>query len=251
MTGRHGIIAATLVPPGAREPAEDAAQNDDAGRGGDTCGTRTPQLPPSPAQAHAPRRMLTPTPQPLLQAALGPGPAPPAAQAVLAAAPLRTLAAGDTLLRAGDRWRHLYAVDSGVLRLYYLDRQGQSSNKNFYLDGALLWPITPRLAQAPVDFWIEAVTPARVWALPWPAWQAAGQDWPAWQALERRVLAALLDDKMQRERQFLQRSASQRYEDLCAQRPDWLARIPLRHLASYLGITDVALSRIRRRLNPG
>jgi hypothetical protein len=38
---------------------------------------------------------------------------------------------------------------------------------------------------------------------------------------------------------------------LCALRPEWLARIPLRHLASYLGITDVALSRIRRRLNPG
>jgi hypothetical protein len=40
-------------------------------------------------------------------------------------------------------------------------------------------------------------------------------------------------------------------EALCAARPEWLTRIPLRHLASYLGITDVALSRIRRRLNPG
>ncbi len=198
-----------------------------------------------PAPATLPARPLPA----LLEAALGP--APWAAQGLLATAPLRALEAGDVLLRAGERWTQLFAVARGVLRLYYLDRHGQSSNKNFYLDGALLWPITPRLAQVPVDFWIEAVTPAQVWALPWADWQAAGRDWPAWLALERRLLAALLDDKMQRERQFLQNSASQRYQDLCAQRPDWLARIPLRHLASYLGITDVALSRIRRRLNPG
>ena len=184
-----------------------------------------------------------------LSSALGVLPAP----ALAAAASARAIHvnAGDALLRAGERWSTLFWVEGGVLRLYYLDLQGQSANKNFHLDGAMLWPLTPALAGRPVDFWIEAITPARVWQLPWPAWQAACSDWPAWQALEHRTLAALLDDKMRREQQFLQRSATQRYEDLCTQRPDWLARIPLRHLASYLGITDVALSRIRRRLNPG
>jgi CRP-like cAMP-binding protein len=160
-------------------------------------------------------------------------------------------AVGQPLLQAGGRWTSLFWVERGVLRLYYLDRRGHSANKNFYLDGALLWPLTRVLAGQPVDFWIEAVTPARVWLLPWPAWQAACAGWPAWQSLERQTLAALLDDKMRREQQFLQCTATQRYEDLCRRRPEWLARIPLRHLASYLGITDVALSRIRRRLNPG
>lgn len=176
---------------------------------------------------------------------------PAPAAAALASARVLQPGTGDALLRAGERWSSLFWVEQGALRFFYLDRQGQAANKNFYLDGAMLWPLTPALAGAPVDFWIEAIGPARVWALPRPAWQAAGADWPAWQALERRTLAALLDDKMRREQQFLQCSAAQRYQALCAARPDWLARIPLRHLASYLGITDVALSRIRRRLNPG
>lgn len=158
---------------------------------------------------------------------------------------------GEPLLRAGGRWSSLWWVECGVLRLFYLDRQGQSASKNFYLDGALLWPLTPALAEQAADFWIEAIAPTRVWALSWPAWRTACGDWSAWQALERRTLAALLDDKMRRERLFLQCSATERYQDLCALRPEWLARIPLRHLASYLGVTDVALSRIRRRLNPG
>jgi hypothetical protein len=111
-----------------------------------------------------------------------------------------------------------------------------------------------------VGFWIDAIGKARIWALPWADWQAASAHIPAWQALERRTLAALLDDKMRREQQFRQCTAAQRYEALCAARPEWLTRIPLRHLASYLGITDVALSRIRRcrrlgrhtrRLEPG
>ena len=66
--------------------------------------------------------------------------------------------------------------------------------------------------------------------------------------LERRTLATLLDDKMRREQQFLQLSAAERYQSLLQEHPDWLHRIPLHHLASWLGVTDVALSRIRRRL---
>jgi hypothetical protein len=90
-----------------------------------------------------------------------------------------------------------------------------------------LWPLTPALTEQRVNFWVEAVAPARVWQLPWPAWQAACANWSVWQALERDTLALSLDDKMQR-------TATQCYAYLCSQRPAWLARIPLRHLASYL-----------------
>lgn len=181
-----------------------------------------------------------------LQAQLGALPDAPAA--VLATARGVPLAAGQPLLQAGQTWSQLFWVEQGALRLYYLDREGRAANKNFYLDGAVLWPLTPALAGSPVDFWVEAIGASRVWVLPWRAWQDACAGWPAWQALERRMLALLLDDKMRREQQFLQCSAEQRYLALCAARPDWLAHVPLRHLASYLGITDVALSRIRRRL---
>jgi CRP-like cAMP-binding protein len=192
--------------------------------------------------------MSTPL-QSFLSSALGQLPAQ--ARAVVASSHAIEASVGEALLRAGERRSSLYWVESGVLRLFYLDRQGQSANKNFYLDGAMLWPLTPALAGQAVDFWIEAIALTHAWTLPWPAWQAACTDWSAWQTLERRTLALLLNDKMRREQLFLQCTATQRYQDLCALRPEWLARIPLRHLASYLGITDVALSRIRRRLNPG
>lgn len=106
-----------------------------------------------------------------LSEALGPLPAP-ARDAVMAA---RSTQAGSAapVLRAGERWASLYWLESGALRLYYLDRKGQSANKNFFLDGAILWPLTPTLAGTAVDFWIETLAPTRLWPLPWPAWQAA------------------------------------------------------------------------------
>lgn len=44
-------------------------------------------------------------------------------------------------------------------------------------------------------------------------------------------------------RQF--RTATERYQELLSQNPDLIQRVPLGHIASYLGITQVSLSRIR------
>ncbi|MEZ5702418.1 MAG: cyclic nucleotide-binding domain-containing protein [Burkholderiaceae bacterium] len=129
-------------------------------------------------------------------------PLPPAATAAAQAATRRLLGKGEPLLRAGERWQQLWWVEAGCLRLYYLDRNGQASNKNFHTDQALLWPITPALREQPVHFWVEATEATTVWALPWAPWSAAVADLPAWQALERRVLALLLEDKMAREHAF-------------------------------------------------
>lgn len=181
-----------------------------------------------------------------LQSALGELPTDLAAQA--STTHRQSLASGEALLRAGDLWSHLWWVEQGSFRLYYLDRQGRAANKNFYLEGAMLWPITPALAQAPSQFWVEAMEPSQVWKLPWVGWQTAAHTFEPWQRLERQVLARLLEDKMSREQQFLQHTTTERYQALLSAHPDWAQRIPLRHLASYLGITDVALSRIRRRL---
>ena len=156
---------------------------------------------------------------------------------------------GQRLLQAGDPWQHLWCVERGALRLYYLDSEGAESNKNFFLEGNLLWPITPRLREAPVMFHVEPMEDdTRVWALPMQSTVAAATAWPAWAQLEHRTLCALLDGKMQREQEFLQLSARRRYEQLLREHPAWAERIPLRHLASFLGMTDVTLSRVRADL---
>ena len=72
--------------------------------------------------------------------------------------------------------------------------------------------------------------------------RTAIQDWTA--ALETWPPADT--QAGQREHDLLALSGRQRYEAFCRQFPALSGRVPLLHLATYLGLTDVSLSRLRR-----
>lgn len=132
--------------------------------------------------------------------------------------------------------------------MYYLDVDGVERNKNFHLDGSWLWPLTPRMRNEPSAFFMAALETTRVWALPMAVLTPVVHRLPSWAALQEHALAHLLDDKMQREQDFLQLDARGRYAALLQRHPHWASRIPLRHLASFLGMTDVSLSRLRAKV---
>ena len=62
------------------------------------------------------------------------------------------------------------------------------------------------------------------------------------------ILEHLLIEKMQREAQFLLQSPEEIYRTLLEKDPKLIQNIPLKYIASYIGITPQALSRIRRRI---
>ena len=62
---------------------------------------------------------------------------------------------------------------------------------------------------------------------------------------EKTPLNAQVVGKEQREYEFLQLSAEERYVQFCRERKEHLSHVPLHQIASYIGITPVALSRIR------
>lgn len=160
----------------------------------------------------------------------------------------KALKRDEPLLQANEFWRDAFWVERGALRLFYIDVDGAESNKNFHLEGALIWPVAPFLRDEPVSFFVTALEPTTVHCLPYEALEQHVGTMPSWAALQLKALSILVEDKMRREQTFLQHTARQRYEALLQMRPDWAQRIPLRHLASYLGMTDVSLSRLRAEM---
>ena len=180
-----------------------------------------------------------------LQAAL---PALPASAAHALAgnfAPMRA-DKGMPLLRQGETWRHVLWIERGALRLYFTRRDGREFNKNFYLDGALLCPLTPATWAAPSQFEIGALEATTVWRADAARWRTQLHALDQWEPLRTELLARLVSHKLQREHDLLTLDARRRYAAFCAREPQLAERVPLLHLASYLGITDVSLSRIRR-----
>lgn len=145
----------------------------------------------------------------------------------------QAMARGAALVSPGDRWAQAYLVDQGLLRLYFLRRDGREFNKNFIPDGTLVCPLTPAMWDEPSLFGIACIERTHLWRCDAARWR---------HALDARGLWGPL----QREHDLLALDGRQRYETFCRRMPALAGRVPLLHLASYLGLTDVSLSRLRR-----
>ena len=64
----------------------------------------------------------------------------------------------------------------------------------------------------------------------------------------RRMAENMFLIKSKREISLLNKTAEERYLDLFSERPKLLKQIPLKYIASYIGVTPQALSRIRKRI---
>lgn len=159
-------------------------------------------------------------------------------------------ARGEGLLAQGEVWREALLVEHGLLHLYFGRRDGREFNKNFFLDGALFCPLTPAMWGQPSLFAIGALEASVVWRADAAALRHGLGEHGAWESLQRRLLERLITHKLQREHDLLTLSGRERYEAFCRREPLLAERVPLGQLASYLGLTDVSLSRIRRQLRP-
>lgn len=156
---------------------------------------------------------------------------------------------GEVLLRQNERWQQVYLIETGLIRLYFLQSNGKEFNKSFYREGQLICPLTLKMQQQASLFGISCLEPCSVWQCSAEQFSAILGNQQAWTQLQSHFLSQLVDHKLQREHDLLSLAAKERYQAFCEREPELAERVPLVQLASYLGITDVSLSRLRNRLN--
>lgn len=154
---------------------------------------------------------------------------------------------GAPVLMQGEVWNQAMVIGKGLVRMHFLRRDGKEFNKNFFTEGALICPLTPEMMMRPSLFGITAVEATTIWRCDANAFQIALAAQGLWEPLRRELLTRLLSAKLQREHDLLALDGRKRYEAFCERFPTLAERVPLMHLATYLGITDVSLSRLRRR----
>ncbi|WP_157976520.1 Crp/Fnr family transcriptional regulator [Parahaliea mediterranea] len=166
----------------------------------------------------------------------------------LAQARERSLARDEYLLRAGEQHHFLCFIDSGLLRLFYVSPEGKERNKAFYTDNHLVGPVSAAISDGPAPFSIQALEASNVLLLPYQPFVAASATHPAVAQLNIRLLSNAFVRNEQREAMLLTCNAEQRYRWLLAQEPELPERLPQHHIASYLGVDAVSLSRLKRKL---
>jgi CRP-like cAMP-binding protein len=169
-------------------------------------------------------------------------------QPLLDLAAEESLKKGEFFTRPGEPVSRFAIVLEGLVRHYYVDARGKESVKAFRGPFEFSGPYAELISGRPSRTFIQALFPARLLCLKWVELQRAAERSAELQGMLRRFAEASFVAKEQREYEFLQLSAEERYQQFCRERADYLAHVPLHQIASYIGITPVALSRIRARL---
>ncbi|MBX7058462.1 MAG: Crp/Fnr family transcriptional regulator [Leptospirales bacterium] len=159
----------------------------------------------------------------------------------------RKIAAGAFYLRPGDSPHEVAFVRRGLFRQYYLSSAGAEFNKTFSWEGHFMAAYGPIIRGEACNFLIQALEDSELLTLSLGEYAALFSRHSCWERLGRRVAETLYSKKEKREMDFLLLSPRERYEAFQADHPGLEGRLHQFHIASYIGVTPVALSRIRGR----
>ena len=155
--------------------------------------------------------------------------------------------AGDLIVAAGDEENKLYVLVNGLIRKYYLDYQGNDITHQF-LETGQVFSTQHVVFSGRVMCNFEAVELGRVVCFDYAQVQKLMLEASSLSQIYIGILEETLRVKLDRETALLTESATERYVKMKAEIPDIDQRVSHAHIASYIGVTPVSLSRIRRTL---
>lgn len=161
----------------------------------------------------------------------------------------KTLKQGEHLFLMEDKVEDFYFLIHGLARYYYLTIDGKEFNKSFAeKQGHLLSSISSVSYGIGSPFSVELLSDFTTLYIGYKDLLQLGKENAQWNDLLLRIYEDLIIKKEKREADFLLLDARGRYEKFLEDYSMIEDVVPNYHIASYLGITSVALSRIRKEM---
>lgn len=155
---------------------------------------------------------------------------------------------GSCFIRAGETPGYFAFVIQGLFRYYYLDENGNEFTKGFFLENSVISAYSALIQNRESYFSIEALEDSLIVVVKYQTWKEIAENELCW----KNFLLSLLEKgyciKEAREREFLLFDAEERYRSFLNTYPGLEKRVKQHLIASFLGITPVALSRIRKKM---
>lgn len=150
-------------------------------------------------------------------------------------------------IQAGDICNDLCFIIKGLVRIYYIDQSGNEVNQHFYQANEVIAPVDALVSEEACQYFIQALEPTKLMVANYSELSKAGEEKPELLRLEIKMLQTIFMKSARREAHLLLGNGEQRYRWFCKEYPELLERIPQYHIASFLGITPVSLSRLRKK----
>ncbi len=156
-----------------------------------------------------------------------------------------TFKKGDKLIAQGQYTDRVFFIVSGLVRFYYITNTGQEVIKSFYSDNSVVTSYSALLMNQVSNLNIECIEDTTVLSAPYLTIRALNDCSLALQICARKIAEKEFISKDLREYEFLTMDSKERYLSFQQRCPEMAERIPLKYIASYLGIRSETLSRIK------
>lgn len=157
----------------------------------------------------------------------------------------RTFSKNDFLLKAGWNSCYFYLAE-GFMRAFTYDTQGNEVTTFFYPKNRVVFEIASLFLHTPSVEYIEAITECKGYVVSFDSLNMLYHTVPEFREFARMVMVKEFVAYKQRTLAMINKSAEDRYSELLNNNREIFRHAQLKHIASYLGITDSSLSRIRR-----
>lgn len=152
------------------------------------------------------------------------------------------------ILKVGQIENYISFIEEGIIRVFIPKEDPEKEiTFGFSFKYEFISAYDSFLSRQPSQYQLEALSPCVVWSISYSDLQKVYNQTKIGNLIGRLTVERLFLIKSKREQSLLNESAEQRYLNLFKDRPGLFESIPLKHIASYIGITPQALSRIRKK----
>ncbi len=155
----------------------------------------------------------------------------------------------DFTLKEGEKSEYAYFLEEGFLRTYVKNIHGDEVTTNIYSAPHFINDFLSFFRQAPTKENFQAITNCRMWRINYADAQSSYNRLDEFRILGRNLLVLSHSSLGNRMISMVADSAEIRYTKLLKHHPNLIQNVPLKIIASYLGITDTSLSRIRKEIS--
>lgn len=140
----------------------------------------------------------------------------------------------------------IYFVDSGIIRVKIIDRNGTEHTVHFALEHQFIADYSSFMQRLPAIYYLEALEDTRVIVLPRTAIERGYQNMEQGDKLGRLIAESYFIYHDNRIKNMYYHSPKERYDIMNEIFPNIHNRVPQHMIASYIGITPIHLSRLKK-----
>ncbi len=148
------------------------------------------------------------------------------------------------LLQEGERAFYINILVEGIVRVYY-SNDGNEYNKNFFVQNSFPTAITSLLSKSASQLSFQALTKCRLIQFSYQSFRELFIKHRSLESLMLTIMEGEWIKKEQHDIRMVTNDATTNYLIFRDEYPGLENLIPQYHIASYLGITPIQLSRIR------